>query len=59
MPTPLLWQYTSWGSMSPWLFPDTTEEQLQHWFWIHTVLIPVASCLLLLVLIVLLVRMER
>lgn len=34
------------------------EEQLQ-WFWIHTVLIPIASCLLLLVLVVLLVRMER
>uniref|UniRef100_A0A8B9CSS1 Fibronectin type-III domain-containing protein n=1 Tax=Anser brachyrhynchus TaxID=132585 RepID=A0A8B9CSS1_9AVES len=34
------------------------EEQLQ-WFWIHTVLVPIASCLLLLVLVVLLVRMER
>lgn len=46
------------GSMSPHLFPGTAEEQL-HWFWIHTVLIPIASCLLLLVLVVLLVRMER
>uniref|UniRef100_A0A663MJG1 Fibronectin type-III domain-containing protein n=1 Tax=Athene cunicularia TaxID=194338 RepID=A0A663MJG1_ATHCN len=48
----------SMGSMSPQLFPGTAEEQL-HWFWIHTVLIPIASCLLLLVLVVLLVRMER
>nr|XP_013802124.1 PREDICTED: cytokine receptor common subunit gamma [Apteryx mantelli mantelli] len=36
----------------------TAEEQL-HWFWIHTVLIPITSCLLLLVLVILLVRMER
>uniref|UniRef100_A0A8D0FPC2 Cytokine receptor-like factor 2-like D1 domain-containing protein n=1 Tax=Strix occidentalis caurina TaxID=311401 RepID=A0A8D0FPC2_STROC len=45
-----------WGSNST--SKGTAEEQL-HWFWIHTVLIPIASCLLLLVLVVLLVRMER
>ncbi|XP_065499492.1 cytokine receptor common subunit gamma isoform X1 [Caloenas nicobarica] len=45
-----------WGSNST--SKDVVEEQL-HWFWIHTVLIPIASCLLLLVLVVLLVRMER
>lgn len=42
----------------PRLVAGVAEEQLQ-WFWIHTVLIPIASCLLLLVLVVLLVRMER
>ncbi|KFP60645.1 Cytokine receptor common subunit gamma, partial [Cariama cristata] len=45
-----------WGSNST--SKGMVEEQL-HWFWIHMVLIPVASCLLLLVLVVLLVRMER
>lgn len=45
-----------WGSNST--SKSAVEEQL-HWFWIHTVLIPIASCLLLLVLVVLLVRMER
>ncbi|NXJ06775.1 IL2RG protein, partial [Odontophorus gujanensis] len=42
----------------PPLVAGVAEEQLQ-WFWIHTVLVPIASCLLLLVLVVLLVRMER
>ncbi|NP_989858.1 cytokine receptor common subunit gamma isoform 1 precursor [Gallus gallus] len=45
-------------TVSPRLVAGVAEEQLQ-WFWIHTVLIPIASCLLLLVLVVLLVRMER
>ncbi|XP_021261670.1 cytokine receptor common subunit gamma isoform X2 [Numida meleagris] len=45
-----------WGSNST--SRGVAEEQLQ-WFWIHTVLIPITSCLLLLVLVVLLVRMER
>ncbi|XP_010309562.1 cytokine receptor common subunit gamma isoform X2 [Balearica regulorum gibbericeps] len=45
-----------WGSNST--SKGAVEEQ-PHWFWIHTVLIPIASCLLLLVLIILLVRMER
>ncbi|XP_009329946.1 PREDICTED: cytokine receptor common subunit gamma [Pygoscelis adeliae] len=45
-----------WGSNST--SKGAAEEQL-HWFWIHTVLIPIASCLLLLVLVILLVRMER
>ncbi|XP_009582352.1 PREDICTED: cytokine receptor common subunit gamma [Fulmarus glacialis] len=45
-----------WGSNST--SKGAVEEQL-HWFWIHTVLISIASCLLLLVLVVLLVRMER
>ncbi|NXE54760.1 IL2RG protein, partial [Casuarius casuarius] len=45
-----------WGSNAT--GKGAAEEQL-HWFWIHTVLVPVASCLLLLVLVVLLVRMER
>ncbi|KAM6056918.1 cytokine receptor common subunit gamma isoform 2-T2 [Theristicus caerulescens] len=45
-----------WGSNST--SKGMVEQQL-HWFWIHTVLIPIASCLLLLVLVVLLVRMER
>ncbi|XP_054695972.1 cytokine receptor common subunit gamma isoform X1 [Grus americana] len=45
-----------WGSNAT--SKGTVEEQ-PHWFWIHTVLIPVASCLLLLVLVILLVRMER
>ncbi|NXX98087.1 IL2RG protein, partial [Centropus bengalensis] len=45
-----------WGSNAT--SKGTVEEQL-HLFWIHTVLIPIASCLLLLVLVVLLVRMER
>uniref|UniRef100_A0A8C0BY71 Fibronectin type-III domain-containing protein n=1 Tax=Buteo japonicus TaxID=224669 RepID=A0A8C0BY71_9AVES len=45
-----------WGSNST--SKGTAEEPL-HWFWIHTVLIPIVSCLLLLVLVVLLVRMER
>lgn len=58
MLTPLLWWCPSQGSVSPCLFPGMAEEQL-HLFWIHTVLIPVASCLLLLILVVLLVRMER
>uniref|UniRef100_A0A8C5UDI6 IL2RG protein n=1 Tax=Malurus cyaneus samueli TaxID=2593467 RepID=A0A8C5UDI6_9PASS len=44
--------------VSPWLFPGTVEEQL-HWFGIQTILVPIASCLLLLVLVILLVRMER
>uniref|UniRef100_A0A8C3J336 Fibronectin type-III domain-containing protein n=1 Tax=Calidris pygmaea TaxID=425635 RepID=A0A8C3J336_9CHAR len=41
-----------------WGLAGTAEEQLR-WFWIHTVLIPIASCLLLMVLVILLVRMER
>ncbi|NXA70605.1 IL2RG protein, partial [Mohoua ochrocephala] len=45
-----------WGSNST--SKGTVEEQL-HWFGIHTVLVPFASCLLLLVLVILLVRMER
>ncbi|NXC48561.1 IL2RG protein, partial [Penelope pileata] len=45
-----------WGSNST--SKGVAEQQLQ-WFWIHAVLIPVTSCLLLLVLVVLLVRMER
>ncbi|XP_049683888.1 cytokine receptor common subunit gamma isoform X3 [Accipiter gentilis] len=45
-----------WGSNST--SKGMAEEPL-HWFWIHTVLIPVVSCLLLLVLVILLVRMER
>lgn len=44
-------------SVTP-LFPGTVEEQL-YWFGIRTVLVPIASCLLLLVLVILLVRMER
>ncbi|NXU50448.1 IL2RG protein, partial [Turnix velox] len=44
-----------WGSNST---KGAAEEQF-HWFWIHTVLIPIASCLFLLVLVILLVRMER
>lgn len=46
------------GDQSPLLFPGTVEEQL-YWFGIRTVLVPIASCLLLLVLVILLVRMER
>ncbi|NXP81054.1 IL2RG protein, partial [Ramphastos sulfuratus] len=45
-----------WGSNST--TKGMAEEQL-HLFWIQTILIPVASCLLLLILVVLLVRMER
>ncbi|NXY82671.1 IL2RG protein, partial [Alcedo cyanopectus] len=45
-----------WGSNST--SKSVSEEQL-HWFWIHTVLIPITSFLLLLVLVILLVRMER
>ncbi|NXX49350.1 IL2RG protein, partial [Tricholaema leucomelas] len=45
-----------WGSNST--TKGMAEEQL-HLFWIHTVLIPIVSCLLLLILVVLLVRMER
>ncbi|KAM6353705.1 cytokine receptor common subunit gamma isoform 2-T2 [Alca torda] len=45
-----------WGSNST--SKGVVLEQLS-WFWIHTVLIPIASCLLLLVLVILLVRMER
>ncbi|NWW89787.1 IL2RG protein, partial [Rhynochetos jubatus] len=45
-----------WGSNTT--SKGVAEEHLR-WFWIHTVLIPIASCLLLLVLVVLLVRMER
>ncbi|XP_032847715.1 cytokine receptor common subunit gamma isoform X1 [Tyto alba] len=45
-----------WGSNST--SKGAAEEQ-PHWFWIHRVLIPIAACLLLLVLVVLLVRMER
>ncbi|NXN16316.1 IL2RG protein, partial [Indicator maculatus] len=45
-----------WGSNTT--SKGMAEEQ-PHWFWIHTVLIPIASCLLLLILVVLLVRMER
>ncbi|XP_027519072.1 cytokine receptor common subunit gamma isoform X2 [Corapipo altera] len=41
-----------WGSSS-------TSKGTVHWFWIHTVLIPIASCLILLGLVILLVRMER
>ncbi|XP_050166234.1 LOW QUALITY PROTEIN: cytokine receptor common subunit gamma [Myiozetetes cayanensis] len=41
-----------WGS-------NSTSKGTVHWFWIHTVLIPIASCLTLLVLLILLVRMER
>lgn len=44
-----------WGSNST---KGTVEEQL-YWFGIRTVLVPIASCLLLLVLVILLVRMER
>ncbi|KFP75384.1 Cytokine receptor common subunit gamma, partial [Acanthisitta chloris] len=56
----LLWSEWSvpmvWGSNST--ENGTVEEQL-HWFWIHTVVIPIASSLILLVFVVLLVRMER
>ncbi|NXT74905.1 IL2RG protein, partial [Zapornia atra] len=48
---PVVWGNNSTGK-------GTVEEQLP-WFWIQTVLIPIASCLLLLILVVLLVRMER
>ncbi|XP_017674625.1 PREDICTED: cytokine receptor common subunit gamma isoform X2 [Lepidothrix coronata] len=41
-----------WGS-------NSTSKSTVHWFWIHTVLIPIASCVILLVLVILLVRMER
>lgn len=59
MPTPLPWWCTGgWGSVSRWLFPGSVDDQV-HWFWIHTVLIPIASFLLLLVLVILMVRMER
>ncbi|NXY16176.1 IL2RG protein, partial [Atrichornis clamosus] len=44
-----------WGTNST--SKGTAEEQL-HWFGIHTVLVPIASCLVLLVLLILL-RMER
>uniref|UniRef100_A0A8C3V324 Fibronectin type-III domain-containing protein n=1 Tax=Catharus ustulatus TaxID=91951 RepID=A0A8C3V324_CATUS len=57
-PPPLPWWCAVWGSVSPLLFPGTVEEQL-YWFGIRTVLVPIASCLLLLVLVILLVRMER
>lgn len=57
-PTPLPWWCAVWGSVSPLLFPGTVEEWL-HWFGVRTVLVPIASCLLLLVLVILLVRMER
>lgn len=57
-PTPLPWWCAVWASVSPWLFPGTVEEQL-HWFKIHTILVPIASCLLLLVLVILLMRIER
>lgn len=43
-------------SVTP-LLPGTVEEL--YWFGIRTVLVPIASCLLLLVLVILLVRMER
>lgn len=43
-------------SVTP-LFPGMVEEL--YWFGIRTVLVPIASCLLLLVLVILLVRMER
>ncbi|NXO43605.1 IL2RG protein, partial [Locustella ochotensis] len=45
-----------WGSNST---SKSTGEEWLHWFGIRTVLVPIASCLLLLVLVVLLVRMER
>ncbi|XP_068019704.1 cytokine receptor common subunit gamma [Melanerpes formicivorus] len=45
-----------WGSNAT---SNGMAEEQPHWFWIHTVLIPIASCLLLLILVVLLVRMER
>ncbi|NWY14512.1 IL2RG protein, partial [Aphelocoma coerulescens] len=45
-----------WGSKST--SKGTVEEQL-HWFKIHTILVPIASCLLLLVLVILLMRIER
>ncbi|XP_039573262.1 cytokine receptor common subunit gamma [Passer montanus] len=45
-----------WGSNST--SKGTVEEQL-YWFGIRTVLVPIASCVLLLVLVILLVRMER
>ncbi|XP_014818562.1 PREDICTED: cytokine receptor common subunit gamma isoform X2 [Calidris pugnax] len=45
-----------WGNNST--SKGAAEEQLR-WFLIHTVLVPIASCLLLLVLVILLVRMER
>uniref|UniRef100_A0A8C0VCL2 Interleukin 2 receptor subunit gamma n=1 Tax=Cyanistes caeruleus TaxID=156563 RepID=A0A8C0VCL2_CYACU len=45
-----------WGSNST--SKGTVEEQL-HWFGIRTVLVPIASCLLLLVFVILLVRTER
>ncbi|XP_051486167.1 cytokine receptor common subunit gamma [Apus apus] len=44
-----------WGSNST--SKSAAEEQL-HWFWFHTVFIPIA-CLFLLILVILLVRMER
>ncbi|NWV37450.1 IL2RG protein, partial [Grantiella picta] len=45
-----------WGSNST--SKGMVEEQL-HWLGIHTVMVPIAFCLLLLVLVILLVRMER
>ncbi|RMB98338.1 hypothetical protein DUI87_25243 [Hirundo rustica rustica] len=45
-----------WGSNST---SQGTVEEWLHWFGIRTVLVPIASCLLLLVLVILLVRMER
>ncbi|NXU90031.1 IL2RG protein, partial [Xiphorhynchus elegans] len=44
-----------WGTNST----NSTSKGTVHWFWIHTVLIPIASCVILLVLVILLVRMER
>lgn len=57
-PPHLPWWCAVWGPVSPLLFPGTVEEWL-HWFGIRTVLVPIVSCLLLLVLVILLVRMER
>ncbi|NWY56193.1 IL2RG protein, partial [Chionis minor] len=50
--------WSEWSVPVVWGSKDVAEDQM-HWFWIHMVLIPIASCLLLLVLVVLLVRMER
>ncbi|NWI59752.1 IL2RG protein, partial [Calyptomena viridis] len=51
---PVFWGSNSTSKVSSQSFPGT-----MHWFWIHTVLIPITSCLILMVLVILLVRMER
>ncbi|NXO05259.1 IL2RG protein, partial [Rhinopomastus cyanomelas] len=50
--------WSEWSLPVLWGSKGAAEEQL-HGFWIHTVLIPIASCLLFLVLVILMVRMER